>query len=128
MLYKLFGGNHVLDGRTYKNGDVIKTNLELDKIFALSKKFQRIHSPDVAGANPAPPQSSIDVTTLLQDNQKYALAEKGLQLVQKGSWYDVVDMITGKKLNEKSLRHAEIDKFIQQYMEPDAMVPGQGVA
>jgi len=127
MLYRLTGGNHVLDGRTYKEGDTIKTNLELDKIFSRTGKFQRIHSPDVAGAKSAPPQS-IDMTQLVDDSLKYNLAEKGLQVTQNGSWYNVVDMISGKKLNEKSLRYNELENFIRQYLDSDAVATGQDLA
>jgi len=68
------------------------------------------------------------MTQLVDDSLKYNLAEKGLQVTQNGSWYNVVDMISGKKLNEKSLRYNELENFIRQYLDSDAVATGQDLA
>lgn len=115
MEFLLRGGNHILNGRTYRDGDKIKTHLALDKIFARTGKFTRInHSPMGAEVtqNPSAPVST-NVTSLVGPN----LSDLGLKVEQKGAWYYVVEEATGKVLNEKALRHDQIEGFVKQFME-----------
>lgn len=118
MRFLLTGGNHVLHDKTFKSGDIIETNLMLDKIFAKANKFQRLDispPPTEDGAAQKAALPSIDVTAAIDPNAN----EAGLKVVQKGNtpWYDIIDTTTGNKLNEKSLRRNQIEEFLNQYME-----------
>ena len=116
MRYRLSGGNHVINDKTYTSGDVIETNLELDKIFARTRKFTRIDNNDpIQGGVVTAAPSNIDVTALFNSNA----ASQEIKVVQKGNspWYDVVDLTTGKVLNDKSLRKNQVEGFLKEYME-----------
>ena len=59
MLYRLKGGNHNhSDGKTYKNGDIIDTDVDLAKKFP--HKFEPIH--DELEASEGTPFPSISIT------------------------------------------------------------------
>jgi len=52
MRFKLIGGNHVEDGKTYSKGAVISTPRNLKKMFG--DKFERIAGPEDHIAEPPP--------------------------------------------------------------------------
>jgi len=116
MRFQLNGGNHVIHDKTYVSGDIIETNYELDKIFARTKKFIRLdnQSPMEGGVVTAAPLS-VDVTALISPDA----ASQEIKIVKRGNspWYDVIDVATGKVLNEKSLRKNQVEDFLTQYME-----------
>ena len=121
MRFKLVeGGLHHENGKYYKKGDIIETSRPLDKMFGKlgPKKFQRItasHSPEDAKTQAESPGTSSQLSVDVTDASDKELLELNLRVVKKGSWYDVVDAITGKKLNEKSLRKEQIPDFVKQY-------------
>jgi hypothetical protein len=120
MRFRLDGGLHRQDDRTYKKGDVIETNLELDKMFARTGKFTRLQeetrSPDNGGeqamALPAS-QHGTDVTSVVNAG----LLETSIRVFQRGSWFYVVDVATGDRLNDKALKRDQVGHFVAQYLE-----------
>lgn len=113
MKFLLTGGNHRIGDKTYHDGDIINTHLQLDKIFERTKKFTRVthHSPKGDGG--ALPPEPVNITSLVEPD----LHDKGLKIVQKGAWFYVVDEVTENTLNEKGLRRNEIPEFVKQYTE-----------
>lgn len=116
MKFKLVkGGLHHENGKYYKPGDIIETDRDLVKMFPKLNKFKRIedsHSPKDSkegNENDSPP--AVDVT----DISDKELLELNLRVVKRGAWFDVVDAITGNRLNQKSLRKSELSDFIKQY-------------
>ena len=121
LKFRLKGGPHCEDDKTYKPGDIIETDRELDKIFARAKKFERIGSHSSPSNNAgggdtgALPTSKYgtDVTSIAHGY----LLKGTLRVFQKGQWFNVVDMESGTRLNDKAIRKPKLDEFLKQYIE-----------
>ena len=108
--------------RTYKSGDVIETNHELDKMFARTGKFERLPEGSEAAAGEvavAPPHVvpddwGIDVTAVNWGG----LLTGPYRVYQRSRWYNLVDSNTDTRLNDKSLTREQVDAFIDEILSP----------
>lgn len=112
-VFKLIGpGDHSHKGKLYKKGDIIRSSVDLTKVF--KNKFERVHlDTPVAVEDPAPKKTS---KPSLGTAVKNTLAkEHGLKVFKRGKSYHVYEGAT--PINEKPLAKAEVTPFIKAWLE-----------
>ena len=125
--YRARGDRKAMPGQLYKKGDVVDTHIDLVGRFG-KEKFQCLHAgaaaqvaspvplPEAAAAPPStgavateevPTPAGTDVTA------KFVVAVGlGLRVYQDKSAYSVYDPSVHTTLNDKPLRRAEVDPFL----------------
>ena len=113
--FRLNGGNHHEDGVTYTNGQIIETDRDLVKMFKRTNKFSLVHDDDVDAEVPeiedALKRFGVDVTPVAQAKSLPA----SIRLFQSGGWYNIVDIETAERLNERAFRSDQIHEKLEAY-------------
>lgn len=128
--------SHTTGGKTYVAGDVIKSSVNL--VDRYPAKFEEVieqnqpkqkpvaiqnpkqEKPKIVMEDNKPEKVDSEKTTekeLSEEVEFPEAVEAGLNVVQKGAWYNVTDPDDGdKQLNEKGLRKGDVAKFINDYV------------
>jgi len=123
-LYKLIGGSHVQDGKTYHKNDVVPSEVPLDQMF--KNKFEPMGSTnDIPVYNepesqsepdgePTPDFSDAESELGTNVTSEFSEAiEKGVVVFKKASWYyAALPEKTNESLNEKGLTKKKLAEFL----------------
>lgn len=118
-------GSHIQDGRTYKRGDVVESDVPLDRMFP--QKFERFVSSANEPQTPEPEDQSPkgtedDVSDVspggtLGKNVTEEFPEAvgaGLLVFKRGAWFYVADPADpDEAIHEKGLRKSAVGSFIE---------------
>lgn len=117
MRFEVLAGNHNHYGKLFKKGEVVTTDMNLEKKFR--GKFKRLHEepigPGKATATVPPPDSRGDDVTA----QFPTVAGEGYLCFRRGSWYHVYEGNSPSPLNAKGLREGEVEGFAKHMIEGD---------
>jgi len=145
MRFKLIGGNHQQDGKTYKTGDIVESKHDLAKAF--KGQFERIYEQESAksaqsspplsegrgknGSTSSPPSPNgeggagaggdgskpSEFGDDVTEQFPDAVKAELKVYATKGGWFTVVDPDGNKALSEKKLRQDAVPEFLKQYVE-----------
>lgn len=130
MKFQVLDGLHKTStGQTCKKGDIVESQMELDKIF--KEKFQRVSDDGVAIVHDGSPEkASVGVAAAPADAEfaeygndvtavaDHRAAEAGLRIFHKASWLTIIDK-DGNMVGDKKFRRQELTEFLNAYFEKD---------
>ena len=135
MRFEVLAGNHVdLAGKLYNRGEVITTNVPLDKKFV--NKFKRLGKAPkdkkkkkkdkgkrkarvkLSAASPAAPDAqAAEARGTNVTDQFESVANEGLLVFKRGPWHHVYDGDNTTPLNDKGLKKAKVEEFVTAHLE-----------
>lgn len=113
MKFKVKSGCHVDGAKTFEVGDVVESVRELDKVFP--NKFTRVEEPVNKVTAPAPtPVSTVTKSAAKLEEKTVRTKKVQYRVEKKGkNKYDVVDIATGKAVNEEFLSEKEANTLLK---------------
>jgi len=138
MVFKLkTKGEHLHNNKVFKQGDVIETELPLDKLFENKfervdkdedKEYRRPQIPTPGGdegekSTPSSPSKKKKRSPFgkLISSQFERTAEAGVKVYIKDHWCTVVSVETGVAISDKKLRKKSVQDFIDGLIvEPES--------
>lgn len=132
MKFKLLHGKHSQEGVKYVKGEIVETEMELDKLFV--NKFVCIDAtpmqeppkkPEIQTPKLTSPSSSNDEEVESQKDETSSsnigdgdvtkefptAIEYGLKVICKDNWFEVVDE-DGERQHDKKLRRSGVEKLL----------------
>lgn len=101
---KLGGGSMRIPGKIIKPGQIFRAWSE-----EIPKGFRDLVQPVDGQSTPSPTQTEQEEIAKMESTEPtYEKRPKG------GGWYDIYQVDTGKKMNEKSVREDEADELLEQ--------------
>jgi hypothetical protein len=127
-VFELTGGSHVhKDGKLYRKGDLITSDVDLTRAFGMRNKFKLIEpdpvNPGVLTTQlpPKPPEPEALVVAICPDRDVLGdnvtprwptASEAGCEVRRRGSFYHVFKLPSVKPLNERGLRAKQVEQFL----------------
>jgi hypothetical protein len=137
MYFKVLAGSHQQDGKTYKVGQIVPSEVNLVKLFR--NKFQQAEKPAEVDDETNDVGTAPDLSSTLEDKgadnlninvkdlvKKYGVnvttqfptaAKVKMLVFQKVNWFTPVDSFDGTVMCDRKLRVKEVEPFLKQYLD-----------